>query len=287
MIGRMFIETRWKVGGQELRGVMGPEAGLPVVLLHGVLRGWRDFAGLWPALLPRGQVVAVDHRGHGGSGRAADGAYRVRDYAADAIALVGEQLPTDAVIVGHSLGALVAIAVAAALPERVRGIVLEDPPSPTFLRQVRQTPWHAVWSGMRELAGSREGTAEVARRLADVRQPTARGEVRLGDLRDGASLRFSARCLKEVDPAVFEPLLAGEWLDGFDVERMVTQVRCPALVLRGDTKLGGMLERGEAESLCAGMGEALLVDVPGVGHLIHATSCEAMLRVLLPFLESM
>ena len=49
------------------------------------------------------------------------------DYAADALAFV-EALPSPATLYGHSLGALVAASVAAALPGRVAGVVLEDPP---------------------------------------------------------------------------------------------------------------------------------------------------------------
>ncbi|MFO0877746.1 MAG: alpha/beta hydrolase [Gemmataceae bacterium] len=286
IIASMFTLSTWPTSQTTLAGVTGPPAGPPLLLLHGVLRGWRDFAALWPALLPRWQVHAIDHRGHGGSGRT-PGAYRVRDYAADAVELVRDHLPPGVVILGHSLGALVAAHVAAALPERIAGVILEDPPSPTFLGHVEGTPWHTVWTGMAPLAGSPAPTAQVARQLAEVEQPTAKGPMRLGQLRDAASLRFSAHCLRQVDPGVFEPLLASHWLDGWDCAATFRKVRCPALILRGDPQLGGMLERSEAESLCAGMTEPLLVDVPGVGHLIHATAAEAMLRVALPFLESL
>jgi pimeloyl-ACP methyl ester carboxylesterase len=136
---------------------------------------------------------------------------------------------------------------------------------------------------MRELASSPEPTHLVAGRLAEVRQ----GNTRLGDIRDAGSLRFSARCLKDVDPDVFTPLLASQWLDGFDIERIFAQVRCPALVLRGDPHLGGMLHRDQAEALTHRLAEGLLVDIGNAGHLLHATATEAVLRVVLPFLESL
>lgn len=283
----MFTLAPHPTPAGSLRVATGPANGPPLVLLHGVLRGWRDFASLWPALLPRWQVHAIDHRGHGASSRT-PGRYHVVDYASDIIHLVREHLPPNAVLVGHSLGAHVAAAVAAACPDRVQAIVLEDPPAPSFLAAVAGTAWHAVWSGMRPLAGSGESTSAVARRLADVRQPVADGSsVRLGDLRDAASLRFSARCLQDVDPAVFDPLLAGRWLAGFDVAGVYAGVRCPALLLRGDPQLGGMLGRDEAMGLVGHMADGSLIDVPGVGHLIHATAPEATLRPVLAFLESL
>ena len=54
------------------------------------------------------------------------------DYARDAAAVL-RSLREPAVVCGHSLGALVAGVVAAQLPERVRAVVLEDPPAPSVL----------------------------------------------------------------------------------------------------------------------------------------------------------
>lgn len=285
MMLSMFNLSRIQAGKLSLQVATGPASGPPLVMLHGVLRCWRDFANLWPALMPRWQVYAIDHRGHGGSDRGS--AYHVRDYAADMIALFQTHLPDNAVIYGHSLGALVAIAVANACPEKVQAIILEEPPSPSLLRNVIGTPWFAVWSAMRDLAGSDQPVRVVARQLADIRQPTPQGETRLGDLRDPAAIRFIARCLKDVDRELFPPLLSGRWLHGFDEERVSRGVRCPTLLLRGDITMGGMMGRAEAEELLAYMEEGLLVDVPGVGHLIHTSAPEATLRLVQSFLESL
>jgi pimeloyl-ACP methyl ester carboxylesterase len=282
----MFLVSKQTLLQLTLQSATSRDSGPPLVLLHGVLRGWRDFASLWPALVPRWQIHALDLRGHGGSDRSS-APYIVREYANDVREYVQMHLHGEVVLFGHSLGALVAAAVAAWCPDRVRAIILEDPPAPSFLHHVADTPWHTVWTGMRELASSTAPTSIVTRRLAEVRQPTPTGAVRLGEIRDPASLRFSARCLKDVDPQVFPPLLDSRWLDGFDVETIFAQVQCPALLLRGDTTLGGMLGRQEAEELTARMADGLLVDVPGVGHLIHAQATEMTLRLLLNFLESL
>lgn len=54
--------------------------------------------------------------------------YRRSDYAQDVEALVRQQIREPAILFGHSLGAVVALWVAAYAPELVRGLVLEDPP---------------------------------------------------------------------------------------------------------------------------------------------------------------
>jgi pimeloyl-ACP methyl ester carboxylesterase len=285
IIACMFHTTTCDIGQRpSLNAATGPDHGPPLILLHGVLRGWRDFAPLLPALTTRWRVVSLDHRGHGGSGRAER--YYVRDYADDALAFVGRHVPpARAILYGHSLGALCAAAVAAARPDLVAAVILEDPPAASFLDNVRSTPWHPLWAQMRPLAGRLDSVSVLARELAGVR--LAGGEKRLGDVRDMTSLRFSARCLRDLDPRVFDPLLAGEWLKGFDYDGTFTGVRCPALILRGEEPLGGMLSRAEAARLAGLMADANAVDVPGAGHLIHWQAAEATARLVLGFLESL
>src|SRR5439155_12443570 len=120
-----------------------------------------------------------------------------------------------------------------------------------FLADVSRSSWHAIWTQMRDLAGRKAGVREVARELAEVRLPSGR----LGDVRDATSLRFSARCLLDLDPAVFDPLIESRWLEGFDYDGAFAAVRCPALILRGDERLGGMLARDEAARLAAMMAD--------------------------------
>jgi pimeloyl-ACP methyl ester carboxylesterase len=276
----LFHDAPHDLGPKPLFTASGPPNGPPLVMLHGVLRGWRDFAPLWPALLPRWQVICVDQRGHGRSGRT-PGRYHVRDYAADALELVNRL--GEVVLYGHSLGAIVSAHVAAAVPWRVKAVVLEDPPAASMLNDVASSPWHAIWSQMRPLAGRKESVRVVAQELAEIRLQSGR---RLGDVRDATSLRFSARCTIDLDPTVFDPLLESRWLDGFDYDAAFAGVQCPALILRGDESLGGMLSKTEATQLAALMADGDAVDVPGAGHLIHWQATEATARLVLGFLES-
>jgi pimeloyl-ACP methyl ester carboxylesterase len=264
----------------------GPAAGPPLLLLHGVLRGWRDYVGLAPTLAARWHVHALDFRGHGKSGRT-PGQYAVRDYVEDAVAAAGTLFAEPGVVFGHSLGALTALAVAARLPEKVRAIVLEDPPSARFVAGLRGSAYHAQFEGMHPLAGSPLPVTELTARLAELRLPTPTGSVRLGDLRDATALRFMARCLQDLDPGVFTPLLAGRWLDGIDVEAWAAAVTCPALILRGNETLGGMLPRPDADRLLQHLADGTLIDLPHAGHLIHLTEPTTTLRLAGGFLESL
>jgi esterase len=111
--------------GTELVYWTWPGAGPPTLLLHGIGnygRYWDLFAD---AIAGRLRLVAPDARGHGESGRPADG-YTAADFAADALAVLDAQSIERAVVVGHSMGGLHAINLTARHPERVRALVIVD-----------------------------------------------------------------------------------------------------------------------------------------------------------------
>ena len=273
-------------GALSLAYVEGPRNGPPLLFCHGVLRGWRDFAPLFPSFVHRWHVHGLDFRGHGGSGRAS-GAYRIMEYAQDAVAVL-RHLDEPAVIYGHSLGALVATVAAAAEPERVRAVILEDPPLDTLGPSIGKTSFHAQFTGMREARLAGHGSvAELAAALAEIRLPTAAGTVRLGDVRDGTQLRLSARCLLSLDPAVFDPFLAGQWFDGYDEASVLARIACPALLLVGNPDRGGMLQSSAADRVQAQLADCVRVDLPEAGHLLHWTHTETVLRLALAFTETL
>jgi pimeloyl-ACP methyl ester carboxylesterase len=282
----MFTEQFTNAGDVRLRLLSGPGDGPPVLFLHGLSRAGRDFAPLFPALLGSWAVHALDHRGHGKSGRA-PGAYRVADYVRDAAAVV-RALGEPVVLFGHSLGAVTAAGVAAAEPDRVRAVVLEDPPSAGFVARLDRTPYHAQFAQVQKLAGQKRPVADLARDLAEIRLPQPNGTtVRLGDVRDATSLRFSASCLPDLDPGVFDPLLDGSWFDGYDEAAVWAAVRCPTLLMRGEAARGGMLPAADADRLAATVPDCTRADVAGVGHLVHWLAPEGCTRVTLEFLESL
>lgn len=106
-------------------------SGAPVLLIHGWTCDQNDWAYQIPYLLSLGfSVICLDLCGHGRSTFNNDSAFDPPTLANDAVALLshlGIGRGNEAIIMGHSLGGIIANEIAFRHPEYVRGIVLVDP----------------------------------------------------------------------------------------------------------------------------------------------------------------
>lgn len=276
--------------GRALHSARCGAGGTPLVLFHGVLRSWPTFLPLIPHFAWRMPIWALDHRGHGQSSDARDGAcYRVVDYAEDAVDWLRQVVGQRVVVLGHSLGALVALAAAEQAPDRVEAVILEDPPFDTMGDRIRSSGFHDYFSAISEFAQSPLSVDLLSKRLAEVptKHPRDGRPCLLGELRDPANLRFMASNLRRVDPRVFTTILDGSWLQGFDWRAQARGLPCPVLVLRSDPAAGGMLTREDAATLNRLAADVTLVEFPGAGHNLHASRTQDMVNVIISFLESL
>jgi pimeloyl-ACP methyl ester carboxylesterase len=104
-------------------------SGPPVVLLHALAGNSATWSRLIQDLVASGrQVIAPDLRGHGHSSWTGD--YRLDSVQRDVVGVLDALDIADFDLIGHSLGAHVAALLAGRRPDRVRTLVLEDPPVP-------------------------------------------------------------------------------------------------------------------------------------------------------------
>jgi pimeloyl-ACP methyl ester carboxylesterase len=126
------MEERWfdvtGDGGVRLRArqIAGASNDAPALLLHhGLASSQRIWDLMLPGLARRFRVVTYDARGHGLSAKPSFG-YGFDHVAGDALAVIRAARLRRPVVVGHSWGADVALALAADRPRAVGGAVLVD-----------------------------------------------------------------------------------------------------------------------------------------------------------------
>ena len=103
----------------------GPATGPPIVLIHGWTASIHWWGRVTPLLARRHRVIRVDLLGHGGSQKPNDG-YSMEEQA-DRVATALARLDVRrALLVGHSTGGEVAVAISARHPEAVRRLVVMD-----------------------------------------------------------------------------------------------------------------------------------------------------------------
>src|ERR1700722_20362826 len=99
--------------------------GTPIVFLHpGNTNGYIWYYQVFP-FARTNQVIVVDHRGHGRSDKPKTG-YSIQEHASDVAAVMDAAKIDKAVIVGNSIGGVIAMQFCLARPERVLGLVIQS-----------------------------------------------------------------------------------------------------------------------------------------------------------------
>lgn len=255
------------------------DADLTVVLVHGFLARTLEFDMQWQHLGRQVRLVRYDHRNHGRSERSRR-PVDVGTLADDLAAVLRQLVPTDAVLVGHSMGGMTVLALAERhqdlFRERVRGVALLSSAAGHDL------PGHPVENATRWLARRRvlAPTLALLRLVAPVVEllrPRRTDLVRRGV----AGLMFGTA---DVDPATLSqtqelleepPLSTTASLQGallrHDVRRALPLLAdLPVLVLTGaDDRL---VRPGHSVRMAEDLGpQAELVVVPGAGHVVNQT----------------
>lgn len=104
---------------------------LTFVYLHYWAGSGQAFQAVAELLTPDYAVLAPDLSGFGEAAAPAGSSYTVAAYADEVAALVATHQLTDYVLVGHSMGGKIALALAARQPAGLRGVALLSPSPPT------------------------------------------------------------------------------------------------------------------------------------------------------------
>ena len=262
-------------------GVAGDPA---VLLIHASLARSEDWENVFPRLATRYRTVAYDQRGHGKSGRAPD--YSLGGFGDDAGRVLAGIVKTPAVVIGHSLGALAAVAAAAQQPDLVAALILEDP------AMSYGKGWDAAgYARLRDALAVQSEDPKAFVRFVErwpLASPGPRGERTYGESRGFYAAERMISYFRDIDPAFADSRTHGaEASAGEQIKEWLSRVRVPVLVIAGETRLGSNLDDAGEWRLKQSIKTLTVKRFPGTGHLIHGYRPEQFLENIEPFLRGL
>ncbi len=264
--------------------VEGPPNGPPLVLLHGLTRDWSSFSVLFPALVPRFHVFALDLRGHGESGRVKNG-YQISAMAADVSEFLEKNLPAGAAVFGHSLGAMVGMAAAADQPAVSALIVGDSLITPSNLAGV----YDSLFAQLHALLLRGGSEQELAREIGKIEFhfPGIAEGIRLEELpgNTGAVLLGWAHTVIRTDPEALQMTLDRSCHSGWDPERILPRICCPVLLLQGNPELDALLTDADLAQAKKLLPRSEQVKFPLLGHALFMQNPRTVLDAITPFLD--
>lgn len=249
-----FPEKIFDANGVKINVAQASDAGQPVVLLHGTASEWQSFLPVISVLAHSFKVYALDLRGHGGSCWVSN-QYRLSDYAQD-IQCFLEQVPGQpAILYGHSLGAQIALTVAAQAPGCVRALVLGDIPFYYHNATMKETIWYEPFLELHHVTRSFRLAQEIDEYMA-ANYPSMDQERR----------KKRAETLSHVDPDVVATILEDRHMEGIDPDTLLRQITCPVLLIQGDPNLGAALREEDLAYMMERIPNCDVVRMQDIGH---------------------
>ena len=250
------------------------------VLLHGGAAHAHWWDGVAPMLTPYGRVLALDFRGHGRSQWADSKNYGPPSYLKDVRGLI-DSLGTRVVLVGHSMGGVVAQWVAVTHPELLEALVIVDAPhgGPPLFRRL-------MWRWRRR---SRGGVRPELRSAGDIirkfrLQPPETNLTRLE--------------IERLALLGAEQLPSGAWAFRFDPEtrawrkhgnRMtrpkLRKITMPTLLLRGDQS--GLVSGPHVRRMHRKIRGSVLREIPRAFHHVPLDNPGDAAAAIIEFVEKL
>ncbi len=227
----------------------GNKAGTPIIFLHGITDSWHSYEKVLPLLPTQFHAFALSQRGHGDSDRPPLG-YHPKDFAADVAAFVKQKKLKRVVVVGHSMGSVVAQQFALDYPQFLKGMVL---------------------IGADASFKDNEGIPEFYNEVLNIGEKISR---------EFMESFQKATLANEIDPEYFETVVkegmkvpgpifgaAFTGLMEVDYTSSLKNINIPVLVLFGDKD--AFIKVSDQELFTQHIPNASLIVYTGTGHALH------------------
>jgi 3-oxoadipate enol-lactonase len=212
-------------------------------------------------------VVALTHRGHGSYSKPTGG-YQVKNFADDVAAFISEKKLGKCIIVGHSLGGLIAQQVAISHPQHTRAIVLaatdasfaDNPGIPKFMDEVN------------ELSDPIAYDFAASFQRSTIYKPL-----------DSVQLEVFIHETLKVPSSVWKAV--GSEIMKVDFRSELEKISAPTLILWGNRDMiCSWIDQG---SLSAAIPNAVLKVYKDTGHAIHWENGDQFVRDIESFVENL
>jgi pimeloyl-ACP methyl ester carboxylesterase len=243
----------------------GSTCGTPVIFLHGLSDSWHSFEKILPLLPDTYHAFAISQRGHGGSSKNFQ-SFRPKDFATDVAVFMQKLSIPSAVIIGHSMGGVIAQQFALDYPELVKALVIADS--------------DASWKdnpGVPELY-------EMAMQLKDPMDKEFMDAFQKSTIVKPIDSIYYNTLLQEslgVPAKVFKSAL--KEMIAIDFLPQLHKVDGPVLLLWGDKD--GVCRLSDQQKMLAAFKDAKLSVYPGTGHALHWEEPQRFIQSLVEFLK--
>lgn len=227
--------------------VEGHRHGLTLVFINSLGCDFRIWSGVTPHFVSSYRIVRYDKRGHGLSD-CPPAPYKIRDHTDDLHGLLNHLMVGDVVLVGLSVGGLIALDYASQHTGRVRALVLSD----TAARIGTAAYWNERISILREHGIAHLAEAILSRWFAPVYQQT-----------QPAAYQGYGNMLRRMPLEGYVATCAA--IRDADLRPQLARITMPALVLCGEEDAATLPE--QVHELAKHLPDARFEMIPGAGHL--------------------
>jgi pimeloyl-ACP methyl ester carboxylesterase len=313
-----YKELCFSTGDVALNYVVGPDNGLPLLLIPGQMESWQGYKRVIPELSKRFQIFVPDLRGHGKS-TWTPGHYSYNICGNDLRNFLGEVIRRRTIVAGLSSGGVLAIWLAANAPGDVLAVVAEDPPifssmwpriqKEQFLARGFKNAVDILGKpGERDLEGyfsemgiPAKGKSDLLKippfivkaifllyRLNRALRPQSPYDAPLLPFNIRAGFKF----LSEYDTDFSRATIDGDLSKDFDPEETLKRVKCPMLLMRvqatRDEKWGilGAIDDNDLERIVSLVPDLRCVQTSDA-HEIHLVQPRKYIEELTKFVEEL
>ena len=236
-----------------------------IIFLHGYSDSWHSFETVMKLFPPDFHLVSISQRGHGNSSKPRQG-YHSNDFAKDLALFINEKGFGASIIVGHSLGGVVAQQFSISYPDLSKAIVLVDtdayfadnPGVPEFLDGILKFERPVDYSFAREF------------QLSTLAQPI-----------DSLQLALFIEESLKLPLYAWKGIAAG--LIETDLTKDLPAIESPVLIFWGSKDM--ICFRSDQDNLAKNLKNARLIVYEGAGHALHWEEPERFVADLVSFIR--